>query len=89
MKANIDIENLKCYGCANTITRSLSRTEGVTDVIVDHESNTVSITYAGTTDRREEFAAILKKLGYPEKGHNNTGSAVKSYVSCAIGRIKK
>ncbi|PKP22765.1 MAG: heavy metal transporter [Bacteroidetes bacterium HGW-Bacteroidetes-21] len=89
MKTHIDIENLKCYGCANTITRSLSRTDGVTDVIVDHESNTVSVTYNGEKDRRDEFAAILKKLGYPEKGSNNAGATVKSYMSCAIGRVKK
>ena len=89
MKTVIYIENLKCYGCANTIRRNILKESDVKDVLIDHENPSVTIEYKGNIDKRELFLSILKKLGYPEKGQNNTGSAVKSYVSCAIGKIKK
>ena len=89
MKTVIYIENLKCYGCANTIRRNILKETDVKDVLIDHENPSVTIEYKGSTDKRDLFLSILSKLGYPEKGHNSTGSAVKSYVSCAIGRVKK
>ena len=89
MKTTIHIENLKCHGCANTIRRNILAIRGVKDVIVIHDDPSVEIEYEGGEEMAETFRKTLKKLGYPEKGKNNTGAAVKSYVSCAIGRIKK
>lgn len=86
---SIQIDNLKCHGCANTIRRELSRQEKVNEVTVDHETSSVNITYDGESERREEFARILKKLGYPEQGSGNRIDQAKSYVSCAIGRMSK
>lgn len=88
-KTSIVIENLKCHGCANTIRRELSREQGVEEVMIDHESQTVAVTFDGEDARREDFIKILKKLGYPERGTGNRIDNVKSYVSCAIGRIGK
>lgn len=87
MKTTIEIENLKCHGCANTIMKSISSMDGVADVQVNHESSEVTIFYEGQTDRTEEFARKLKTLGYPRAGENSAGRVVKSYISCAIGRM--
>ena len=87
MKTIIEIENLKCHGCANTITKGLLNMEGVADVKVSHETSEVQILYSGDADRTEEFAAKLKTLGYPRAGENSAGRKIKSYVSCAIGRM--
>lgn len=85
----IYIENLKCHGCANTIKRELSRIKTVQNVEVKHEDSSVTINFEGEKDLREVFLKKLAKLGYPEKGEGSMGATVKSYVSCAIGRINK
>jgi len=87
MKTQIIIDNLKCHGCANTIRRELSREAGVTAVEISHEDNMVCITHEGDEDRRAHYVGILKRLGYPEKGTGKTVDNLRSYVSCAIGRI--
>lgn len=87
MKAIIQIDNLKCHGCANTIRKEIGKMPEVNSVEVIHESSSVEIEYNGNTDREEEFAMHLKALGYPKTGTGNLGNKVKSYVSCAIGRM--
>ncbi len=89
MESKIFVENLKCHGCANTIKRNISVMEGVTEVDVNTDVSAVSIRYDGRTDRTEEFAAVLQGLGYPPEGSNTAGRKVKSYISCAVGRISK
>jgi copper chaperone len=86
---DIQIENLKCGGCANTIVKGLSAIDGVTDVAVHNDTNQVSMN-AGEAIR----PAVLEKLrsmGYPEAGSISglaSGIATaKSFVSCAIGRV--
>ena len=81
----IKVENLKCHGCASTITKGLMKQSNVKEVKVDVENSSVMVTFVG-----EETTKIKKKLsamGYPEIGHNDTISVAKSYVSCAIGRM--
>jgi copper chaperone CopZ len=85
----ITIENLKCHGCANTIRRNLQKEEGVQSVEVDHTDSSVFIAYEGEDSREADFERILTRLGYPPAGSGNTMNKVKSYVSCAIGRIGK
>ena len=87
MKTTIEIENLKCHGCANTISKGISAMKGVSNVVVDHETSSVTIEFDGSSDRMDEFADKLKSLGYPKAGENSTGRKIKSYVSCAIGSI--
>lgn len=87
MKTIIQIDNLKCHGCANTIRKEIGKLHDVTQVDVVHETSSVEIHYNGETDREEEFAAHLKSLGYPKTGTGHIGNKVRSYVSCAIGRI--
>jgi len=85
----IEIENLKCGGCANTITKSLSNIKGVENVFVDETTDIVSFTC--NQELVEVVAGRLKSLGYPERGSVHgleSGIATaKSYVSCAIGKF--
>jgi copper chaperone CopZ len=85
----ITIENLKCHGCANTIKRELNKIPEVTNVAVSHEEQMVIIDYDSQEDMKETFTKRLVRLGYPEKGNKNLGNQVRSYVSCAIGRMSK
>jgi copper chaperone len=87
MEASILIQNLKCGGCAKTITKNVSEISGVSEVFVDVESSCVEFIY-DTPNTLELVKNSLKKLGYPEDGEaNSLGSKAKSYVSCAIGKM--
>jgi copper chaperone len=89
MEHVIEVENIRCGGCANTITHSLQKLDGVRSVSVDIENGRVSVTM--DTDDRERLVAALLKNGYPEKGSAEGLQAAKakakSFVSCAIGKL--
>ncbi|KGL62696.1 heavy-metal-associated domain-containing protein [Polaribacter sp. Hel1_85] len=86
MKADIQIENLKCGGCAATIKKGILALDGVNEIDIDIEKSIVSIT--SENDNLEEIRLKLSKLGYPEVGDKNTVlHKAKSFVSCAVGRI--
>ena len=87
METTIQIQNLKCGGCANTITKNIVVLEGITNVSVNVEESTVNFNYE-TEAQLVEVKEKLKTLGYPEDGATNSlGSKAKSYVSCAIGKM--
>ncbi|WP_165733923.1 heavy-metal-associated domain-containing protein [Polaribacter sp. 20A6] len=86
MKSQIQIENLKCGGCAATIKKGLLALDGVTEIEIDIEKSIVSI--ASEKENLEEIKLKLSKLGYPEVGDANTiVHKAKSFVSCAVGRM--
>lgn len=87
MKVTLNIQNLKCGGCANTITTRLSALENIDNVIVDNENDSVSFEHEDELSLKEA-TNLLSKLGYPVVGENNPLSKkAKSFVSCAVGRI--
>lgn len=89
MKASVIVQNLKCGGCAKTITRKLSEMDRLSDIDVDTETATVHFTYENMDD------AILvkdklKALGYPSIEYRNSASAkARSFLSCASGKMSK
>lgn len=90
MKASIVIENLKCGGCANSIKNALMELEGVQDVTVDRDIETVNVTGDDSLNLNM-VKQKLHHLGYPEKGSvegfGKFASTAKSYVSCAMGKL--
>lgn len=88
MRTSIIVQNLKCGGCANTITSKLSQIENVTNIVVDIESSTVSFA-AISSDDALNVKERLKALGYPStEDANGVLSKAKSFVSCATGKMK-
>jgi copper chaperone len=84
---SLQIQNVKCNGCATTITNKLSELINVSNVVVDVENGSVTFDYA---DELALFSAkeTLKLNGYPQVGEANPfGTKAKSFVSCAIGRM--
>ena len=83
----INIVNLKCNGCANTIKKGLLSLEGVNEVEVTLENSEIKINDVSETI----FTSVKKKLsnmGYPEVGDANTMvHKAKSFVSCASGKM--
>jgi copper chaperone len=92
MQHNINVDNIKCGGCANSIKTALQTVTGVDTVEVDIEQGAVSIM---TTDsvQRDHLIEILRTKGYPEQGSvegiDALGAKAKSFVSCAVGRMSE
>ncbi|CAL2059585.1 heavy-metal-associated domain-containing protein [Tenacibaculum sp. 190524A05c] len=87
MIQEIYIENLKCGGCAKTITSELSEIKGVDNVDVNVTDS--KVTFNSPDSLVETIKEKLSKLGYPEVGDtNNIMHKAKSFVSCAVGRMK-
>ncbi|MCK9372124.1 MAG: heavy-metal-associated domain-containing protein [Sulfuricurvum sp.] len=87
-----EVDNIRCGGCANTITKALEEA-GFQEVSVDTtcEPRTVTATIADEA-QLALFKSILIKLGYPLSHSNrglveNTILKAKSFVSCATGKI--
>jgi copper chaperone CopZ len=87
MKTTIELLNLKCGGCANSIKKGLLAIEGIHEVSVDIEHSLVAV------DVMNDATLNLVKnklsgMGYPEVGDaNNLFRKAKSFVSCAGGRL--
>ncbi|PKQ70003.1 heavy-metal-associated domain-containing protein [Raineya orbicola] len=87
MEYHIQVENIKCGGCINSIKKAVSSIAGVEKVEVNKETETVSV--LGGENLQAQLVEKLAELGYPEKGNNNLWLKAKSFVSCAVGRINK
>ena len=86
MTTTIQIENLKCGGCAATIKKGILGIDSVSDVEVNVETSEVKVSH--TNDVINNIKEKLSKLGYPESGDKNTVlHKAKSFVSCAVGRL--
>jgi copper chaperone len=89
MSFEIDVENIKCGGCAGSIVSGLKALDGVATVNVDVEHGRVMV--AAEDALRPQVSEKLKQLGYPEVGTTAGLAAAKarakSFVSCAVGRF--
>lgn len=89
MDYQIRVENIKCGGCAATITKKINALEGVDSTAVEIEQGIVKIT--GSEGIKDSLTETLLKLGYPESGTAEGIAAAKakakSFVSCAVGRL--
>lgn len=92
MKTIIEVENIKCGGCANSIRREIGTIQGVFSVDVNFIDGIISVDHTDEVERKT-IADRLLKMGYPEKGSVEGFEALKagakSFVSCAIGKLSK
>ena len=92
MLQTFEVNNIRCGGCANTITKSLLK-EGFSNIEVDLSCEPRKVTVDICDEASEaHLKAILRNLGYPlfdeEIGlADSTALKAKSFVSCAIGKI--
>jgi copper chaperone CopZ len=87
MNYTLEIQNLKCGGCVNTITKELNNIEGIQQISVDKDNSTVSFE-TDTSTQVDVVKQRLSAIGYPEVGDDNSLiDKAKSYVSCAIGKM--
>jgi copper chaperone CopZ len=94
MLKTVEVSNVRCGGCANTIKSSLEK-EGFTDINVDLSCEPRKVT-VGITDEAQvaQLRAVLRKLGYPFSDEEiqfaeSATLKAKSFVSCAVGKFSK
>ena len=81
------LQNLKCDGCANTITTALNKLDGVSNAKVEIETHSVTFEY-NNENQIEIVEKKLASLGYPiDTDPNSIMQKAKSFVSCAVGRM--
>lgn len=87
MKTTVIIQNLKCGGCAHSITTKLKALKTISKVEVDAETSSVTVEYRSREDMQLVKAELLS-LGYPVEGDSNSFmTKAKSFVSCASGKL--
>ena len=88
---DIYVENIKCGGCAGTITKKLSAAFNTNNIDINIEQGLISIDI--DESKKEKLVEILLGLGYPEtnsvQGFDSAKAKAKSFVSCAIGKMDK
>ncbi|MCG6117826.1 MAG: heavy-metal-associated domain-containing protein [Aquimonas sp.] len=89
MRHELELLNVKCGGCGNSILRAVGAIPGVSDPRLDVESGHISLD--APESARTAVAQALARLGYPERGSVEGMAALaasaKSFVSCAVGRF--
>ncbi|WP_338733513.1 heavy-metal-associated domain-containing protein [Mangrovimonas cancribranchiae] len=89
MTAAIIVQNLKCGGCANTITNKLSEINTISNLSINVEESKVTFNYNKAADIIL-VKETLRALGYPSIDDANSLTAkAKSFVSCATGKLSK
>lgn len=90
MKRTFKVNNVKCGGCAGTLTKALEKDFGEVEVNLEVEPR--EITLHIEDDKLEELTLKLRSLGYPLttdklSTFQTVGTTAKSYVSCALGKM--
>lgn len=79
----INVENIKCGGCAHSIKTGLKAVEGVKAVEVDIPNGNVRVE-AGGNCSLETILATLKSMGYPERSKGSglaNATSIKSSIA--------
>jgi len=89
-KQIFEVLNVKCGGCANTLTTKLAPEFG--EVTVNLEVEPRQITLNIEDAKIASLRQALKDLGYPMSDEDlsaveNLTTTAKSFVSCAVGKM--
>ena len=88
-KEILNIANIKCGGCAHSITTKLEDIKGVSGIKVDFDNGTVDLSY-DSNNTREKVIEKLSAMGYPEAtAENGLLMKAKSYANCMVGKVTK
>ncbi len=87
MTTQITVDNIKCGGCGNTVTKTIKSVSPNTTVKIDYETGTIHL--EGDSLPMDTITSALSAKGYPLQGEGSITTTAKSYVSCMIGRMTK
>lgn len=87
MNFTYKLNNIKCGGCAHSISQKIESFENVEKANVDVENDTISFE-ANAEETAQSVLEALEKMGYTQHDPNLMDTA-KSYVSCMVGKVGK
>ena len=90
MKQTFEVLNVKCGGCANTLTTKLAKEFGEVTVNLEIEPRQITLDVEETNI--PALREALKGLGYPMSDEDLSTlegftTTAKSFVSCAVGKM--
>ena len=90
MKQTFEVLNVKCGGCANTLTTKLAKDFGEIEVNLEVEPRQITLDIEDAN--MPALRTQLIKLGYPMSDEDLStleGFTItaKSFVSCAVGKM--
>jgi len=91
MLKTIQVQNVKCGGCANTLSTKLADEFG--DIEVNLEVMPREISLDIEEEKMPELEKALKNLGYPIASAKfgfieDSSMKAKSFISCAVGKFE-
>ncbi|RXK07921.1 heavy-metal-associated domain-containing protein [Halarcobacter bivalviorum] len=90
MKKTVEVHNVKCGGCANTLIKGLKEEFGEIEVNLDVHPRQITLDI--NDEKMQELKLKLRSLGYPLttdelSGFEKAATTAKSFVSCAVGKF--
>ncbi len=88
----LEVDNVRCSGCANTITKALQEL-GCKEINIDLSCEPRKVTIDVSDEAQlAQVKGILRQLGYPITTEENstfssTALKAKSFISCAVGKF--
>ncbi|MGM0622507.1 MAG: heavy-metal-associated domain-containing protein [Campylobacterota bacterium] len=91
MQYSIEVDNIKCGGCATTVKNELGKL--FEEVEIDLEKMPRVVTVKLEEDQIPLLRQKLKTMGYPAcdenlEGLQNATAKAKSFISCATGKFE-
>lgn len=68
--ATLDVKNMTCELCPITVKKSLEHVSGVSDVRIDFDKKTATVTYDPDKARLEALTKATTNAGYPSTLHH-------------------
>lgn len=65
--ATFEVEKMTCATCPITVRKAMQRVEGVSEVYVDFESKSATVTYDSSTTSAQEIADASSNVGFPAR----------------------
>jgi copper chaperone CopZ len=67
-KVTLKVSGMHCTGCSGSISRALSRLDGIEHAEADHEKGTADVTYNEKSIGKEKISEVIENLGYKVEG---------------------
>lgn len=81
------VQNMKCSGCTSSISKVLSKIEGIANINIDLDHNFIELS-CERTNNIDEVKSSLRSMGYVcSEDKNSLADKANSYVHCMIGKI--
>lgn len=63
--AVMDLQNIQCYGCLNTVKKALQKVPGVEATKMDLEKKTATVKFDPAKTNTEALVQAMAKAGFP------------------------